>query len=59
MKKSAEGISIILPVYNEGENITEQIKQIEKMVDAKHEVLIVYDFDKDTTIEPVKLIRWL
>lgn len=56
MKKSAEGISIILPVYNEGENITEQIKQIENTVKVKHEVLIVYDYNKDTTIEPVKLI---
>lgn len=56
MKKAGEGISIILPVYNEGENITEQIEKIEKLVEAKHEVLIIYDYDKDTTIHPVKLI---
>ncbi len=57
MKKTGEGISIILPVYNEGENIKEQIEQIEKSVDAKHEVLIVYDYEKDTTIGPAKLLN--
>ena len=52
-----EGISIILPVYNEGENIKEQIEQIEKTVDVKHEVLIVYDYEKDSTIAPAKSLN--
>jgi len=43
-------ISIILPVFNEGKNIVRQIDAIEKSIDFDHEVLIVYDFDKDDTI---------
>lgn len=54
MKREKEGISIILPVYNEGENIVEQIEQIRDLVEIVHEVLIVYDFPKDTTVEPAK-----
>lgn len=43
-------ISIILPVYNEGENIAKQIAEIEKAIKIKHEVIIVYDFDEDNTV---------
>ena len=34
-------ISIILPVYNEAENIEKQIKQLEEAVKIDHEILIV------------------
>lgn len=57
MKRENEGISVILPVYNEGENIKEQVEQIEKFVKVKHEVLVVYDFEKDTTVGPAKLLH--
>ncbi|MEK7581029.1 MAG: glycosyltransferase [Patescibacteria group bacterium] len=43
-------LSIVLPVYNEGENITTQIIALEKDVINPHEILIVYDFDEDNTI---------
>ena len=56
MKEVKNGIFIILTVYNEGENIKEQVEQIEKFVRARHEVLIVYDFEKDTTVRPAKLL---
>lgn len=51
------GISIILPVYNEGENITKQLEEIEKVIKTKHETLIVYDFDGDDTVAPVKKLQ--
>lgn len=57
MKREWEGTSVILPVYNEGENIREQVEQIEKFVLVRHEVLIVYDFEKDTTVKPAKLLH--
>ena len=43
-------ISIILPVFNEGENITKQIFALEKDLKNPHEILIVYDFNEDNTI---------
>lgn len=47
-------ISIILPVFNEGKNISTQIDAIEKSVNFDHEVFIIYDFDEDDTIPVVK-----
>ncbi len=47
-------ISIILPVYNEGKNISTQIEELEKTVKANHEILIVYDFDDDDTVPPAE-----
>ncbi len=50
-------ISIILPVYNEGENITEQIEEINRDVKPKHEVIVVFDFDEDNTVDPVRKLQ--
>lgn len=51
-------ISIVLPVFNEGENIAKQVEAIEKSIATDHEVLILYDFDEDDTV-PVarKLVK--
>ena len=48
------GISIVLPVFNERENINKQIEEIESKVKTKFEILIIYDFDQDDTIPIVK-----
>lgn len=50
-------ISIILPVFNEGKNIVRQLEDIESSVDVNHEVLVVYDFDEDDTVPPVKELQ--
>lgn len=50
-------ISVLLPVYNEGANITKQITEIEKHLNYHHEVLVIYDFEKDNTIPPVKTLQ--
>ena len=50
-------ISVIVPVYNEGTNITKFIYSLESSVNIKHEVLIIYDFDKDDTIPPVRKLK--
>lgn len=51
-----DGLSIIVPVYNEETNITFFLNTLESNLNIEHEVLIVYDFDEDNTIKPVKNI---
>lgn len=43
-------LSIVIPVYNEPENIIETIKEIKKKIKTKNEIIVVYDSNKDTTI---------
>lgn len=50
-------VSIVLPVYNEGENISKQIAKIERIVKVKHEVIIVYDFEGDNTVGPARELQ--
>jgi len=44
------GVSIVIPVYNEQENILTTLGRIEKEVKIPFEVLIIYDFDEDNTL---------
>ena len=43
-------LTIVIPVYNEAENIREAIERIEKTVSLPHTISIVYDMEEDTTI---------
>ncbi len=47
-------IDIILPVYNEEENILETIQGIKNNVKNSHRILIIYDYNEDPTINIVK-----
>jgi len=47
-------LSIVIPVYNEGENILPTIKSLEDKVKTPHQIYIVYDFEEDTTVPVVK-----
>lgn len=47
-------LSIVMPVYNEGEVIVETLKRVETAVKIPHELMIIYDMDEDLTIDPVK-----
>jgi len=49
-------LSIVIPVYNEGQNILSTLSELNRWVCVPHEVLIVYDFDEDDTIPAVKKI---
>jgi glycosyltransferase involved in cell wall biosynthesis len=49
-------LTIVIPVYNEAENIKVAIDKIEKEVIAPHEIHIVYDMEEDTTIPVVREI---
>lgn len=61
-------VSVVIPVYNEGENIRACVRRLtEALADTPHELLVCYDFDEDTTLpalaampdrpESVRLVR--
>ncbi len=51
-------LSIVIPVYNEGENIAGVLTNLEAALPADPvEVLIVYDFEEDNTIPVVKRLQ--
>jgi glycosyltransferase involved in cell wall biosynthesis len=43
-------VSIILPVYNEGEAVEPVLRALDAAVATPHELVVVYDFDGDTTV---------
>jgi dolichol-phosphate mannosyltransferase len=43
-------ISVVVPVYNEAENIQGFLRDLEDHLKETHETLIVYDFPEDTTL---------
>lgn len=44
-------ISVVIPVFNEGENIQVCVRRLaETLADTPHELLVCYDFDEDTTL---------
>jgi len=43
-------LSIVLPVYNEGEAVVPVLRGLAEHVRTPHELVVVYDFDGDTTV---------
>jgi len=51
-------LSIVMPVYNEGENITRVLENLLAEVGGDAvEVLVVYDFDEDNTVPVVERLQ--
>lgn len=50
-------LSIILPVYNEASNLKIMVQILEATIDIPHEVLVVYDFPEDNTVEAAKWLK--
>jgi glycosyltransferase involved in cell wall biosynthesis len=46
-------LSIVLPVYNEGETVASVLRALHAGVRTPHELVVVYDFDGDTTVPVV------
>ena len=40
-------LSVVIPVYNEEENLEQTLESLKENVRAPYEILIVYDFDED------------
>lgn len=43
-------LAIVVPVYNEGEAVAPVLRALSAGVRAPHEIVVVYDFDGDTTV---------
>jgi dolichol-phosphate mannosyltransferase len=47
-------LAIVLPVYNEGEAVEPVLRGLSAGVATPHELVVVYDFDEDTTVPVVE-----
>jgi dolichol-phosphate mannosyltransferase len=50
-------ISLVVPVYNEADNIQPFLADVEAHVSEPHETLIVYDFPEDTTLPAIAALQ--
>ena len=51
----APALTVVVPVYNEGENVVPTLRGVVERTHTRPlEVLVVYDFDADTTVPVVK-----
>jgi glycosyltransferase involved in cell wall biosynthesis len=51
---AAPELAIVLPVYNEGEAVEPVLRALSAAVKTPHELVVVYDFDGDTTVPVVQ-----
>ncbi len=49
-------LSIVVPVYNEGAAVIPVLRALSNAVRTPHEILVVYDFDADTTVPAVQSV---
>jgi len=47
-------LAIVLPVYNEGEAVEPVLRSLAAAVRTPHELIVVYDFDEDTTVPVIR-----
>lgn len=50
-------LSIIIPIYNEPENIVTTLAALERAVPSEKEILLVYDREDDTTLPVVRRLQ--
>lgn len=53
MTPAAPELAIVLPVYNEGASVEPVLRSLAAGVSTPHEIVVVYDFDADTTVPVV------
>jgi len=62
-----EPLNIIIPVYNEGDNILATLAEIKRKISIPYQVFVIYDFNEDNTLpalqtpiqngEPIQLVK--
>lgn len=50
-------VDIVMPVYNEGENITSVLQSLDGVVKTPYRLLICYDHDDDSTLPPARAFK--
>jgi hypothetical protein len=50
-------LTIVIPVYNEGEAVEPVLRALSAAVVTSHEILVVYDFDGDSTVPAVRRLE--
>jgi len=50
-------LSVVIPVYNEPENIPLAIEALARNIPVNYEILVVYDFDADTTVPVLRKLE--
>jgi dolichol-phosphate mannosyltransferase len=50
-------LSIVMPVYNEGEAVEPVLRAVASAVHTPHEILVVYDFNEDTTVPVIRRLE--
>ena len=43
-------VSVVIPVFNEGDSVERILKRISQSIDFEHEIIVVYDHNDDITI---------
>jgi dolichol-phosphate mannosyltransferase len=49
-------LSIVMPVFNEGEAVVPILRRLAAAIPVSSEILVVYDFDEDTTVTPLRAL---
>jgi glycosyltransferase involved in cell wall biosynthesis len=47
-------LAIVVPVYNEGDSVERVLRGLAQSIATPHEIVVVYDFDEDTTVPVVR-----
>lgn len=47
-------LAIVVPVYNEGESVAPVLRELSASVRTRHEIVVVYDFDGDSTVPVIE-----
>lgn len=50
-------LAVVLPVYNEGEAVEPVLRGLSAALATPHELVVVYDFDGDTTVPVIERLR--
>jgi glycosyltransferase involved in cell wall biosynthesis len=51
---TAPELSIVMPVFKEGESVEPALRALERDIRTPHEILVVYDFDEDPTVPVIE-----